>query len=144
MFRFKKRTKVAVAALVVCIAAMGAYAFTASNTVPTHDAGVGFNTVSGYVVTDHPVYEYTGDALHIDKVTFTLDKAATGVAIALVAKGATPAAADWRQCNGAATAATPFACAWTGATYPSDASGTKTEQDLYVAAEDQGSDVAIN
>src|SRR4051794_23846311 len=145
MFRFKKRTKVAVAALVVCLAAVGAYAFTASNTVPTHDAGVGFNTVSGYAITDHPVYEYTADALKIDKVTFTLDKAATAVAIAIVAKGDAPAAGDWRQCDGAATGGTAYDCAWTtGADYPSDASDTSTEQDLYVAAEDQGTDVPIN
>jgi hypothetical protein len=144
MFKFRKRKLTGVlVALVAVVAAVGAYAFTASNTVPTHDAGVGFNTVSGYAVTDHPVYQYTADAQEIDKVTFTLDKDATAVAIAVVAQGATPVAADWRQCNAAATGGTPFACTWTGANYPSDASDTATEQDVYVAAEDQGADVAI-
>jgi hypothetical protein len=144
MFKFRKRKLTGVlVAVVAAVAAVGAYAFTASNTVPAHDAGVGFSTVSGYTVTDHPVYQYTADALSIDKVTFTLDKAATAVAIAIVPTGQAPVAGDWRQCNGAATANTAFACTWTGADYPSDASDTSTQQDVYVAAEDQGTDVAI-
>ncbi len=47
----KRRTAGIVAIMVACIAAVSAYAFTASNTVSAHTAGAGAAAVTGYTVT---------------------------------------------------------------------------------------------
>lgn len=50
----------------------GAYAFTASNTVPTSNVGAGAGTVSGYTVTNlHYSLNSTAPA-NIDSLTFTV------------------------------------------------------------------------
>lgn len=60
-------------ALVIALAAgTGAYAYTASNTVPNSTAGSGQGTVSGYTVTNvHYVLNTTTPA-NIDSLTFTV------------------------------------------------------------------------
>jgi hypothetical protein len=53
----------------------GAYAFTASNTVPATTAGAGAGAVSGYTVTNiHYVLDATTPA-NIDSLTFTISPA---------------------------------------------------------------------
>ena len=53
----------------------GAYAFTASNTVPATTAGAGAGSVSGYTVTNiHYVLDATTPA-NIDSLTFTISPA---------------------------------------------------------------------
>jgi len=62
--------------IVVAVAAAaiagGAYAFTASNTVPTSNAGAGAGVVSGFTITNlHYVLDTTTPA-NIDSLTFTV------------------------------------------------------------------------
>ena len=64
--------KLLVAALSVVIIAGGAYAFTASNTVPSTTAGAGSGVVSGYTVS---ALHYNLNATtpgNIDSLTFTI------------------------------------------------------------------------
>jgi hypothetical protein len=128
----KRKTTSALAVLVAGVAAIGAYAFTASNTVPAHDAGVGVNTVTGYTVTTHPTYTYSADGTSIIDVTFQVDKAATDVAVALKDHGVAPVLADWLHC-GPVAANTDLTCTF-AAPVPIGA----TQQDLFVAAVDTG------
>jgi hypothetical protein len=73
------RNRRTLAAIVGVIAALaigaGAYAFTASNTVPASTAGAGAGAVSGYTVTN---LHYNLDATtpgNIDSLTFTISPA---------------------------------------------------------------------
>lgn len=65
-------TRVVVAGATAATVAGGAYAFTASNTVPNSTAGAGSATVSGYTVTN---LHYSLDAAsptNIDSLTFNV------------------------------------------------------------------------
>ena len=81
------------AATAVAVVAGGSYAFTASTTVPSTQAGQGTGTVSGYAVTS---VGYTLNATtpsNIDAVTFTINPTtATTVKAQLVAAG------TWYSC----------------------------------------------
>jgi hypothetical protein len=70
---FHSRSSKIVAAVVVALAiGGGAYAFTASNTVPASNAGAGSGAVSGYTVTNlHYALDSTTPA-NIDSLTFTI------------------------------------------------------------------------
>jgi hypothetical protein len=70
---FKSRAaKIATASGVAVLIAAGAYAFTASNTVPATTAGAGSGAVSGYTVTNlHYVLDATTPS-NIDSLTFTI------------------------------------------------------------------------
>ena len=82
-----------IAALIaaVCVAA-GAYAFTASNTVPGSSAGAGSGAISGYTVSN-VAYTLGAVPTNMDAVTFTLDKAA-GTVKAQVQTGG-----SWYACS---------------------------------------------
>ncbi len=71
-----KRTLSIVAACGIALAiGGGAYAFTASNTVPATTAGAGAGAVSGYTVTNlHYALDATTPA-NIDSLTFTINPA---------------------------------------------------------------------
>ena len=72
MFRNHRQISVIVAVVVAAAIVGGAYAFTASNTVPTTTAGSGVGTVSGYTVTNlHYNLNATSPA-NIDSLTFTI------------------------------------------------------------------------
>ena len=72
MFRNHRQISVIVAVVVAAAIGGGAYAFTASNTVPTTTAGSGVGTVSGYTVTNlHYNLNATSPA-NIDSLTFTI------------------------------------------------------------------------
>ncbi len=72
----------------VAVVAGGSYAFTASNTVPTTQAGHGSGTVSGYTVTSVGYTLNASTPTNIDAVTFTISPAtATTVKAQLVAAG---------------------------------------------------------
>ena len=62
--------------LVAAVAAMavagGAYAFTASNTVPASSAGAGSGTVSGFTVTNLHYSLNATTPINIDSLTFTV------------------------------------------------------------------------
>jgi hypothetical protein len=75
--------------LIALLLAALAYAFTASNTVPSSRSGSGSGTISGYTVSN---VDYQLDATspsNIDSVTFTLDAAATTVKAKLVSGSST-------------------------------------------------------
>jgi hypothetical protein len=72
MFRNHRQISLIVAVVVAAAIGGGAYAFTASNTVPTTTAGSGAGTVSGYTVTNlHYNLNATSPA-NIDSLTFTI------------------------------------------------------------------------
>jgi hypothetical protein len=111
MFNFRS-SKMFVVVLVVLVFATAAFAFAASNTVPTSYAGDGFGTISGYTVSNI-AYGLNGTTpSNLDSVSFTLSAAANTVKIKLVATGTT-----YYDC--AATNAptnTNWSCTTTGAT----------------------------
>jgi hypothetical protein len=76
----------------VCVAA-GAYAFTASNTVPGSNAGSGAGTISGYTVSNIAYTLNTGNPTQMDAVSFTLDNAAGTVKAQVVSSG------SWYSCT---------------------------------------------
>jgi hypothetical protein len=82
-----------IAALIaaVCVA-VGAYAFTASNTVPGSNAGAGSGAISGYTVSN-VAYTLGTVPTNMDAVTFTLDRAA-GTVKAQVQSGG-----SWYTCS---------------------------------------------
>ena len=72
MFRNHRQISIVVAVVVAAVIGGGAYAFTASNTVPSTTAGSGAGTVSGYTVTNlHYNLNATSPA-NIDSLTFTI------------------------------------------------------------------------
>jgi hypothetical protein len=76
----------------VCVAA-GAYAFTASNTVPNTSAGSGSGTITGYTVSNVAYTLNSATPTNMDAVSFTLDKAAGTVKAQVVNGGA------WYDCT---------------------------------------------
>jgi hypothetical protein len=74
--------------LLTLLFAVAAYAFTASNTVPTSKAGDGSGAISGYSVSSVVYTLDAADPTMIQKVAFTLDAAATSVQASLT--GAAP------------------------------------------------------
>ena len=83
----------------VAVIAGGSYAFTASNTVPTTQAGQGTGTVSGYTVSAVGYTLNASTPTNIDAVTFTISPAtATTVKAQLVAAG------TWYSCTNTAGA----------------------------------------
>ena len=82
--RSRRRRRSAVIVAAAASLAFAAYAFTATNTVPTSKAGDGQAAISGYTVS---AVKYELEALNpanVDKVTFTLDAAATTVKAKIV------------------------------------------------------------
>jgi len=76
--RSRRRRRTALIVAAAASLAFAAYAFTASNTVPASKAGDGYNTISGYTVTN-VAYVLASNPANIDKVTFTLSDTATTV-----------------------------------------------------------------
>ena len=91
MFKQLKKTIGLGALFATCALAAGAYAFTASNTVPDTMAGSGSGDISGYEVSDI-AYTNTNDA--VTGVTFNLDAVAGKVNVKLVETGGT-----WYDCG---------------------------------------------
>jgi hypothetical protein len=87
-----RRFRYLVAVIAAVCVAVGAYAFTASNTVPGSNAGSGTGVISGYTVSNI-AYTLNSDPSKIDAVTLTLDKAAGTVKIQLVTAG------SWYSCT---------------------------------------------
>ena len=65
-------TKMVVAAVAAAAIAGGAYAFTASNTVPNSNVGAGSGTVSGYTVTNLHYALNATTPVNIDSLTFNV------------------------------------------------------------------------
>ena len=81
----------------VAAVAGGSYAFTASNTVPSTQAGQGTGTVSGYTVSSVAYSLNASTPSNIDAVTFTISPStATTVKAQLVSGG------TWYSCTNTA------------------------------------------
>jgi hypothetical protein len=65
-------TRIAVAAVTAMSVAGGAYAFSATNTVPASTAGAGSGTVSGYTVSNIHYGLNATTPLNVDSLTFTI------------------------------------------------------------------------
>lgn len=83
-----RKSRFLVALIVAGAMGTGAYAFTASNTVPASEAGAGSGTISGYTVSAVAYQLNATTPTNIDSVTFTLSAAAT-TAKAKVVSGST-------------------------------------------------------
>ena len=89
MKRINGRSRIIGILVVAAALATGAYAFTATNTVPDSNAGSGAGTISGYTVS---AVAYQLDATtpsDIESVTFTLNAAATTVKAKVVSGSTT-------------------------------------------------------
>lgn len=94
--------------------AVSAQAFTASNTVPAHKAGVGVGAITGYtVVTASVNYTFSLDGADVEAVSFDVGAAATDVAASL---DATPASGNWVDCTN--TSGTIWSCDFVSGTAP--------------------------
>jgi hypothetical protein len=103
------------------VAAFGAHAFTASNTVAATSAGGGSAGITGYDVSSVG-YTYSADGTTITAVAFALDKAAADVKAALVA---VPGSTDWQDCGASTGTVAPYAITCTLTTPVAVASATK-------------------
>jgi hypothetical protein len=86
MFRYRI-LKVIVFTVIMLAFATTAYAFAATNTVPSSYAGEGAGAVSGYTVSALQYNLNAGNPSNIDSVQFTLNAAATDVQVRLVTTG---------------------------------------------------------
>lgn len=110
---FRNRRTAGVLAFVVAgVLGVGAYAFTASNEVPAHKAGAGSGAVSGYEVTSHVSYTFSGNGEYMTAAHFKISAAATDVQVALTENE--PEKEDWTDC-GATGAGDEVACEFKGA-----------------------------
>jgi hypothetical protein len=77
--RSRRRLRIVAITAAASMLAFAAYAFTATNTVPASKAGDGNGAISGYSVSAIKYELDASNPANIDKVTFTLDAAATTV-----------------------------------------------------------------
>ncbi len=106
-FASRKRKIAGLCAFVLAgVIGVGAYAFTASNTVEPVRAGAGSAKISGYTVKEPENWTFSETGEDMTKVTFELSEEATDVAAAL--SEGPPITADWKDCG--ATAAKKVTC----------------------------------
>ena len=72
MSRYGSKARIAVVAIVALAIGGSAYAFTASNTVPSSTAGAGSGVVSGYTVTNLHYGLNATTPMNVDSLTFTV------------------------------------------------------------------------
>jgi hypothetical protein len=82
------KVRLLLAVVVAASLSAGAYAFTATNTVPGTSAGSGSGTISGYTVSS-VAYQLASTPSDIDSVTFTLNAPATTVKAKVVSASST-------------------------------------------------------
>lgn len=102
-----RRIRYIAAALAAVLVAAGAYAFTASNTVPSSNAGSGSGTISGYTVSNIAYQLNAADPTTLDSISFTLDKTAGTVKAQLKSGG------SWFSCTN--SSGNNWSCTTTGA-----------------------------
>jgi hypothetical protein len=121
-FASRKRKIAGLLAFVLAgVIGVGAYAFTASNTVPAQTAGAGQAVVSGYTETGVS-YTWNAEGTKIEAVNFDLENAEelkpSDVKVALT-EGAPKAGTEWVDCPKASyvvvsTKVTEITCTFTG------------------------------
>jgi hypothetical protein len=116
---------------------VGAYAFTASNTVPAHKAGAGAGVVTGYTVTNHVSYTWDASGENVTEAHFKLSAPASDVQVALTT--AAPAEdGDWTDCGATTGGENEVACDFTKATlFPTGVPNGEGDK-LSVAAVSEG------
>lgn len=108
-FASRKRKIAGLCAFVLAgVIGVGAYAFTASNTVEAFKAGGGTGAVTGYTVEAPENWEFTSSGKEMAATTFPLNEPATDVDAALT-EGA-PVAADWVDCGATSGAKNEVTC----------------------------------
>jgi 3D (Asp-Asp-Asp) domain-containing protein len=86
--------------ILAAAAAVGAYAFTASNTIAdAGNAGIGQQTISGYTVTNVAYTQDHADPSKLVAVDFTLDKLATQVQVKFDDSQNQIASSGWIDCG---------------------------------------------
>jgi hypothetical protein len=86
--------------ILAAAAAVGAYAFTASNTIAdAGSAGIGQQTISGYTVTNVSYTQDTNDPSKWSAVDFTLDQNATQVQVKFDDSQGHLAGSGWIDCT---------------------------------------------
>jgi len=91
---FQKRYRILILVILVLILGTASYGFAATNTVAdAGKAGEGFNTISGYAVTNVQYTLDSNDPTAFASVSFTLDTAATSVYA-----GLDDGAVEWASC----------------------------------------------
>jgi hypothetical protein len=93
MTRIIRSPRFLIVVVLVALSAIGAYVFTATNTVPGTQAGAGSAAISGYTVSN-VAYTLNSDPTKIDAVTFTISPAAAGTVKAQLVSGGT-----WYDCT---------------------------------------------
>ena len=87
MFRVRS-SKMFIVAIIIMILATSAYAFAASNTVPTSNAGEGSAAIGGYAVTGVTYTYSTANPSMITAVDFDIAPATTKAGVSLVSGAA--------------------------------------------------------
>jgi len=110
----KKRWAVVFGAIAVVVIAGGAYAFTASNTVPATTAGAGAGVVSGYTVTNLHYNLNATTPVNVDSLTFTIAPAvpSTGTGKVIVSAALSTGGPSTYTCT-TDTSGTTVTCATT-------------------------------
>jgi hypothetical protein len=107
-----RRTRsIVIGVVAVVVVAGGAYAFTASNTVPATVAGAGTGAVSGYTVTNVDYTTNTTTPANIDSLKFTISPAipSTGAGKVVIAAALSTGGPNNYTCA-ADTAGTTVTC----------------------------------
>jgi hypothetical protein len=101
-FASRKRKVAGLLAFVLAgVLGLGAYAFTASNTIQNEIAGVGNNTLTSYEVTGNDSYTIEPTGLETTKTVFVIKGALepTDVEAALSTSSGPTTAAEWADCK---------------------------------------------
>jgi hypothetical protein len=113
--RNKRRVSVLVGVAAALAIGGGAYAFTASNTVPASTVGAGAGAVSGYTVTALPYVLDSTTPANIDSLTFTIAPAvpSTGSGKVVISAALSTGGPTNYNCTTDATNGTTVTCATT-------------------------------
>jgi hypothetical protein len=101
-FASRKRKIAGLCAFVLAgVLAVGAYAFTASNTIKSEIAGVGSNTLTSYEVTGNDSYTVNANGTTLEDTVFVVKgvKIPTDVEAALSPGAAPTLKAEWADCS---------------------------------------------
>ncbi len=95
------KRRITLVAVLAIVLGSGIYAYAASNTVPTGNAGAGSGAISGYTVSNISYGLNTATPTNVDQVSFTIAPIAAGTVKAQLAAGGT-----WYSCTNTAGAVT--------------------------------------
>jgi hypothetical protein len=136
-FASRKRKIAGLCALVLAgVIGVGAYAFTASNTVTPHYAGGGAATVTGYKVEGPSEYEWNDPGTKMIQVKFEINEEAKDVKVAYTKKGVAPTKEDWADCG--AAVAKVVTCDLKGATAYAEGVPNEDAEEMAVVANQYG------